>query len=142
MNELFNRLANPLIKMAPFKRKVIKVIIDSCIIFISFQLAYFLRFDWAIPAIYAKQIVCGGLTLMAFTIAAFIRLGAYSDFWVYWSLGLIGAVMVEFINARDGNTIGIGLLIYLIILILFDVGEIEKERRNLKNEKRSVERNV
>lgn len=106
MNRLFHRLVDPLVAMQPQRRRVIKILLDSGIIFLSFQLAYFLRFDWHVPSEYGSAVFPGAAALTVLTIFAFVRLGAYSDFWVYWSLRDIN-------NLIFGHT-GVTLLLFLV----------------------------
>jgi len=79
-------LRDLLINLNPGTRKMFKIVLDTGTIFFTYYLSYLVRFEWNIPGEYFKRFAVSSPVLIIFSIGLFVLFGAYSEFWVYWSV--------------------------------------------------------
>jgi len=85
MHKYVSQFLNFTQSLSAGKRKLLKMIGDSVIIFVAYHLAWLARFEWTIPQTYKLQFFLSAPALVAVSMIAFCLWGAYSDLWVYWS---------------------------------------------------------
>lgn len=85
MNRYFTSFLNYTQSLPTSKRKILKMIADSVIIFAAYNLAYLTRFEWIIPSSYQHQFFISAPVFIVVSLITFYLFGAYSDFWIYWS---------------------------------------------------------
>jgi len=89
------------------RKRFIRIILDGIIILTSYYLSYSVRFEWEIPAQYVDLYFISAPVLLGLSLFLFISLGAYSEYWVYWSV-------------RDLKRLIIVHSFAVLILFLFD----------------------
>ncbi len=89
----FQGYIESLLILGPKERKSLKILADSLLICLALAMSFLFRFEWIIPHEYNLQLLYS-LPIVLFTsMASFLLLGAYSDFWVYWSFRDLGRLI-------------------------------------------------
>lgn len=90
----FQEMIESLLVLGSKERKYLKLTADSLLILLALSMSFLFRFEWVIPHEYSLQLLYS-LPIVLFTsISSFLLLGAYSDFWVYWSFRDLGRLIL------------------------------------------------
>ena len=86
MYKRFNLFILFLNNLSHSRKRYIRILLDGIIILASYYLSYSVRFEWAIPERYMQLYFISSPVLLIVSLFIFISLGAYSEYWVYWSV--------------------------------------------------------
>ena len=86
MYQPLNRFVLFVNNLSHMKKRTIRIFLDGLIILLSYYLSYSVRFEWAIPEKYFNLFLVSSPVLVGLSLFMFIFLGAYSEYWVYWSV--------------------------------------------------------
>lgn len=86
MYRKINRFVLFLNRQSHLKKRIMRIFIDGMVILLSYYLSYSVRFEWNIPPNYMKLFFISAPALLVVSLFLFVSLGAYSEYWVYWSV--------------------------------------------------------